>query len=89
MIVNYFDESFWVSYWKERNKMTNELEEMKRMIELQRQVFERNMNYLILKLQELKNIGTAIGEVSQYKCLEAVQRELNVEIDKMLMEFQK
>lgn len=69
--------------------MTTEIEEMRRMIELQRQVFERNMNYLILKLQELKNIGTAIGEVSQYECLEAVQREINGEIDKMLNGFTK
>lgn len=61
-----------------------ELEVMKYMIRIQREAFDRNMNYLIMKLQELKNIGTAIGEVSSFECLEAVQRELNEEINKML-----
>lgn len=62
----------------------NELEGMKEMIKMQRDIFNRNMDYLILKLQELKNIGTAIGEVSQYDCLAAVKCEFDAEINRML-----
>jgi hypothetical protein len=64
--------------------MTNELEEMGRMIKTQREIFERNMDYLAVKILEMKSLGTAIGEVSQYDCLKAVKEEFNNVIDRMI-----
>ncbi len=64
--------------------MTTELEEMRRMIQIQRETYERNIDHLIAKLHDLKKIGSVIGELSQYDCLAAVRREFNDEIAKML-----
>jgi hypothetical protein len=64
--------------------MMNELEAMRDMIEGHKKVFSRNMDYLVLKLEDLKKIGTAIGEVSVQDCMAAVQREFNDAIEKMM-----
>lgn len=64
--------------------MTDELTEMRRMINDQRLIFIRNVEHLREKLEDLKKIGSVIGEVSHYDCLAVVKREFNEEIDKML-----
>jgi hypothetical protein len=65
--------------------MVNELEEMKKMIELSRYTYERDIDHLIVLLTKLKgDISPAIGEISPYEALEAVKKQFNESIDKMI-----